>query len=164
MHLPAHVHAPYTHVHTPYTHVYTYVHTQHSHKRTFTCTLAILYCSTYFETGVCIIHHTMLLPAPIPGGCSTVSPLEYDPNIYLTFDPYTTTWSFSDANLGFNASNSSLLLICDDAKYGYVPVKSLEYYTYIFYLPERSYSVDHMFDGIENMLSSQGVSSYGDKV
>ena len=93
-----------------------------------------------------------------------MSPLEYDPNIYLTFDRYTTTWSFSDANLGFNATNNSMPLTCDDAKYGYVPVKSLEYYTYVFYLPERSYSVGHMFDGIEKMLSSPGVSSHGDKV
>ena len=90
-----------------------------------------------------------------------MSPLEYDPNIYLTFNRYTTVLRFSDANLGFNADGP---LICDDASYGYVPVKSLDYYTYIYYLPERSYAVSHMFDGIEKMLSSSGVISHGDKV
>ena len=108
---------------------------------------------------------TMFSVVPIPGGCSTVSPLEYDANIYLTFNRYTTVWKFSDANLGFNAANDSGPLICDNAySNGCVPVKSLDYYTYIYYLPERSYAVSHMFDGIEKMLSSSGVTSHGDKV
>ena len=93
-----------------------------------------------------------------------MTPLEYDPNIYLSYNDYTTSWSFNDGNQGFNASNYSTLLICDDAWYGNVPVKSLEYYTYIHYLPERSYSLSDMFDGIEKMLSSSGVTNHGDKV
>ena len=93
-----------------------------------------------------------------------MSPLQYDPNIYLTFNRYTTTWSFSDANLGFDAAIDPDPLICDAANYSYVPVKSLEYYTYIYYLPERSYSVSYMFDGIEKMFYSSAVISHGDKV
>ena len=125
--------------------------------------------SQSYRTFILLIQYTYVItifsPVPIPGGCSTVSTLEYDPNIYLTFNRYTTMWRFSDANLGFNASvNDSAPLICDDAKYGYVPVKTVDYYTYIYYLPERSYSVSHLFDGIEKMLSSSEVISHGDKV
>ena len=115
---------------------------------------------SYVNVIICCYTH----PVPIPGGCSTVTPLEYDPNIYLSYDEYTTRWSFTDANLGFNADDPSSLLICDAAIYGYVPVKCLEYYTYIYYLPERSYSQSDMFDGIEKMLSSSRVTDHGDKV
>lgn len=104
-------------------------------------------------------------PVPIPGGCNTIRPLEDDPNIYLAFNEYTTWWNFTDANLGFDNSNNPTLPICDEVTNdGYVPVKELEYYTYIYYLPERSYSVSHMFVGIEKMLSASGVTSHGDKV
>ena len=93
-----------------------------------------------------------------------MSPLEYDPNLYLTFNEYTTTWNFSDANRGFDASvNNSMPPICD-ALNKTVPVKDLQYFTYIYYLPERSYSLSHMFHGIEKMLSSSQVASNGDKV
>lgn len=114
------------------------------------------------DGSVAVLIVAQLLPndVPIPGGCNTINPLEDDPNIYLAFNEYTTWWNFTDANLGFNNSTPP---ICDDAKYGYVPVKELEYYTYIYYLPERSYSVSHMFVGIEKMLSASGVTSHGDK-
>jgi len=106
------------------------------------------------------------LAVPIPGGCATVSQLEYDPNLYLTYTQYTSTWNFSDANQGFSpASHHPDPPTCDSAnKSRYPPVRNLEYFTYAYFLPERSYSLSDMFGGIEKMLSSDRVTSQSKKV
>ena len=95
-----------------------------------------------------------------------MSQLEYDPNLYLSYTQYTSTWNFSDANQGFSPSSSHPAPpICDESvEYRYPPVRNLEYYIYAYFLPERSYSLSDMFDGVKKMLSSDGVISQSKKV
>ncbi|XP_065909123.1 transmembrane 7 superfamily member 3-like isoform X2 [Dysidea avara] len=117
------------------------------------------------DTPVMIVTQLLRNEVPIPGGCATVSQLEYDPNLYLTYTRYTSTWNFSDADQGFSSSSyHSAPPTCDDANESrYPPVRNLEYFAYAYFLPERSYSQSEMFSGIEKMLSSDGVTSHSKK-
>ena len=123
-------------------------------------------CVCMHACVICVYKLICTLVVPIPGGCATVSQLEYDPNLYLTHTQYTSTWNFSDANQGFSpASHHPAPPTCDDAnKSRYPPIRNLEYFTYAYFLPERSYSLSDMFAGIEKMLSSDRVNSQSKKV
>ena len=93
------------------------------------------------------------------GACAATSNLLYDAELTLTHTDYSTTIIFQSGDLGYSTKG---LPTCDSPSPA--PIQYLSYYGYMYFLPERSYSEDAMFEGIRRMLTVDNVSSYGQLV
>ena len=94
------------------------------------------------------------------GACATTSNLLYDAELTLTHTNYSTTVTFQAGDLGYK-NGSKGLPTCDAPP---APIQDLSYYGYLYFLPERSYSEEAMFEGIRRMLTVDSVTSYGQLV
>ena len=118
----------------------------------------LCFTCTYWDSVYCC-HGNPSPTDPVAGACATTSNLLYDAQLTLTHTDLSTTFTFFSGDLGYGARG---LPFCDYPSPA--PIQDLVYYGYLYFLPERSYSEDAMFEGIRQMLTTESVLKNGQPV
>ncbi|XP_072123481.1 transmembrane 7 superfamily member 3 [Mobula birostris] len=92
---------------------------------------------------------------PVPGGCNLGSNMAIDPNLYLEYDLYEATISFSPASVGYGRGAPPPPC----ANTG-----RLQYDVYQYFLPEGDLSEDALFTSLQKMVEVQKVEENGVKL
>ncbi|XP_033112832.1 transmembrane 7 superfamily member 3-like isoform X2 [Anneissia japonica] len=98
---------------------------------------------------------------PVPGGCCLTSNLELDANIHIAWSNYfQSSVEFSQANVGVPHG----ILPKPVCSMTHALQFRLHYGLYIYYLPRFKNSESSYFEGIQKMMTVDGVRKYGTKV